>query len=37
MMTKPATKNGEDVGMVSIGYRVCLDCGAENKTPAVMS
>lgn len=37
MMTKPATQNGEPAGMVSIGYRVCLDCGAENKTPVRMS
>ncbi|AXH49803.1 hypothetical protein KNU02_gp78 [Gordonia phage Pleakley] len=37
MMTKPAVENGEPAGTVSIGYRVCLDCGAENKTPVRMS
>lgn len=37
MMTKPATRDGQPAGTVEIGYRVCLDCGAENKTPIRMS
>ena len=37
MMTKPATRDGKPVGTVEIGYRACLDCGAENKTPIRMS
>lgn len=37
LTTKPAVENGEPAGTVSIGYRVCTDCGAENKTPVRMN
>ncbi|ATN89593.1 hypothetical protein SEA_BONUM_73 [Gordonia phage Bonum] len=36
-ITRPATQNGEPAGVVRLGQRVCLDCGATNPTPVRMS
>lgn len=37
MMTKPLLDHGERAGYIELGYTLCLDCGAENKTPVVMN